>query len=550
VTEDPEHLEQEPESRFVPEPDDVPEPEDLDREQPAGWLWLAYLFFAPRIFFRHFVAPPANILTVLAAWIWGMSGAIDRIAMRTATSPESVYIVTRQWSSYWIAMLILGAIAGVLHYVIGGWWYRVRLVWSGAQDVDHALARRMYLFSAQIIALPVLLMTLTESVRFANPVEAFHAETGREMAVLGLMGIALPCWSSWISFAGANALLTLRRGRALFWLLILPCAFYALVAGLLIVMLAEVWTLKPAIDRPKTLESPLLTFKYPANWRLTESIRDDLAEAFLDTDTGSFMRLTVYRTTRSIEEELQVTLTRYTEDADDFRQTGTLFSWGKYSGEGRTFTVLYEGTPYTLRIFIHPLNDLVYFETQELFYVGEQRTLAPGYELIRQTARADDAGPLAPPDIAHPLLFKGENLRFSLPANWNAEAGDESLDPDIGITVTCAHDARAFFYIYTTDNTPAEELEATLANYKTDLLSPTEDCRFEPWPGFQGASCVTHFQDAGVPYRLRAWVTPLSEGRCLEGIFIYPPQGETMLTPGFDLILSTLIADGLIHGDH
>jgi hypothetical protein len=53
-------------------------------------------------------------------------------------------------------VLVLGIIAGLMYYAIGGWWYRLRLRWCGADDTQASLARRVLMFSGQVIAVPTI----------------------------------------------------------------------------------------------------------------------------------------------------------------------------------------------------------------------------------------------------------------------------------------------------------------------------------------------------------------------------------------------------------
>jgi len=198
-------------------------PLDDEREStPLRALWILYLFFKPRTFFRYFATESNPTLTAVCAWFFGMSGVINRIGVRETQGREVPF------DDNWVLRLLFiagtGIVSGAIFFGLGGWWYRVRLGWAGALRADHMLARRVYLFASQIIAVPIQLGTALETIFHDSPAAANMAEG----SVWWLLILICPFWACLVSTVGVWTLFEVRRGAAAVWFLILPWAIYLL----------------------------------------------------------------------------------------------------------------------------------------------------------------------------------------------------------------------------------------------------------------------------------------------------------------------------------
>ena len=122
--------------------------------QPAhSPLWprhLIDLFFRPRRYFSGQLALGKTIYVVFVTWCYGISSNIERIDSshlraemgRPRPGWEQIGpMITESWLAFWVLVLVVGAISGLILWWVGGWWYRVRLQWSGAHEPDKRLVQ-------------------------------------------------------------------------------------------------------------------------------------------------------------------------------------------------------------------------------------------------------------------------------------------------------------------------------------------------------------------------------------------------------------------------
>jgi hypothetical protein len=364
-----------PELRLAP-----PEPST----KPLAVLWLVYLFFRPRMFFQNFVIESAPGLTALCAWIYGVSGALDWIESRLM--PEIAPGLGDSWRAYWTLALVLGVVQGAFFFAIGGWWYRVRLEWSGASNPDRALARRVYLFASQVLAIPWIAMTACDTATYDNPGAAVAAAGGWWAAV----AIVFPVWSCWNSYVGVRTAFVVRRGAARLWFFILPCAFYAVfVIGVAAVLIVGLLPGPADVEHPQLHESAGLRFSYPGNWFVDDFAEDYDPDASVTVEpfSDAYARILVYESEKPPQEELEATLADFCGSFDLCREEETLANWGTYEGFGRAVASELGGTRYRLRVFVGELPDGRLLETHECYAAELADDVVPGFGLIRATCR-------------------------------------------------------------------------------------------------------------------------------------------------------------------
>ena len=108
------------------------------------------------------------------------------------------------WDRYWLFCVILGAVSGLLYFAVGGWWYRVRLKWSGANQPDPGLARRVYLFASQVHAIPALIYTVWETGHYESPAAAWEGDDWGGVALIVFL-----FWSVYASYRGVRTVFTI-----------------------------------------------------------------------------------------------------------------------------------------------------------------------------------------------------------------------------------------------------------------------------------------------------------------------------------------------------
>jgi hypothetical protein len=216
-----------------------PPPPDTPAPAPLSWADLPDLFVRPTRFF-HSVRLDQGAGWLLAAVLVGISGAIGRIDQRLIAAEldgggggsgilES--IMMESWTAYWLGVVVAGAVGAVVIWFLGGWWYNVRLRWSGADDHDRRQGRLVYTLSGLVSAIPSLAYSLGTTLVFPDYRAAWESEELWSTAL-----VVFPFWAAFVSYRGVRSRFPVRPGGARFWFLIMPVLAYAIIFGIISVL--------------------------------------------------------------------------------------------------------------------------------------------------------------------------------------------------------------------------------------------------------------------------------------------------------------------------
>lgn len=207
---------------------------------------LVDLFWYPRRFFAGQVALKRTPYAVFVGWVYGASAAIGRLnenllraelgAPRPGWDRMGPYL-SGDWPSFWLYVALAGAASGAFLWWLGGWWFSLRLRWSGATRPDSQLARSVMAYSAFVHAAPALAAALLSMAFYASYAEAYQASLSYNLVL-----IVFPFWSVAVSYTGARTVFGLGGWRVRLWFLILPLAAYVIGLGLLTAVTSWVMT--------------------------------------------------------------------------------------------------------------------------------------------------------------------------------------------------------------------------------------------------------------------------------------------------------------------
>lgn len=202
------------------------------------------LFFHPSEFFGGQLALGKTPYLLFVAWCYGASQVADRIDQsliraelgrpRPGWEDIAPYVV-ESWLGFWALLGVMGSVSAAVIWVLGGWWFAVRLRWSGNPSPDRHLARLVMVYSAFVQTGPFLLAYVAYTFFYASYAEAFASD---ELYSASLM--VFPFWSIFTSYAGARAVFGVEGWRARLWFLVLPLVFYILAFGLIAALFAFV----------------------------------------------------------------------------------------------------------------------------------------------------------------------------------------------------------------------------------------------------------------------------------------------------------------------
>lgn len=183
------------------------------------------LLLRPERFLRALVRFRPDAKPLLLIWIVGVSASLANLSSRiTVMNTMGLEIPTffTQWVKVWPLVIAGGLVAGPVAWIFHGWWYRVRLRFSGAppDQISHNAARLVWLYATAVWAVPAVAVDL-----MATPLHT-DLQAAITKDFFGLTVLAMCCWACYVSYRGAVSCFPVKRGPARWWFLILPLAVY------------------------------------------------------------------------------------------------------------------------------------------------------------------------------------------------------------------------------------------------------------------------------------------------------------------------------------
>lgn len=238
------------------------------------------LFFSPRSFFNKTIVEGKSHFLKLVTAIVGIAAVMaqveEQVFKMQAGKQSAITYILETWWAYWAFCIGLGVVSSILIWYFGGWWYRKRLIFSGAELPDPFKARYIYIYASFIHSAPSVLVSLIFTALYSNYLESYVKDTYLGIAVLVFVFISLIT-----SYIGARTVFALSKWKARLWLIILPAIYYLLLMGALGFLLAKVNThqyksteVVPG-HRVITSVDNRFTVKLPANWTLLKNLNNE-----------------------------------------------------------------------------------------------------------------------------------------------------------------------------------------------------------------------------------------------------------------------------------
>ena len=221
----------------------APLPTPSSTVSPLASSSLRQLFLQPRKFFADVTPLSRRLELMVVVYLIGITGALDRLEdeMLRASLKEGgltgdgfLASLHQAWLPYWGVVLSVAVLIGAVHWLISGWFYGSRLVWSGARDMDPALARRVWAYSNLPESIPLVLLAVSHTLLYSSHRAAWAGDEW----IAGTVALVAVVWSCWTGYVGATTVFPVRRVRAVFWLLIAPLVTYSIIIGAASMILA------------------------------------------------------------------------------------------------------------------------------------------------------------------------------------------------------------------------------------------------------------------------------------------------------------------------
>lgn len=354
------------------------------------------LFFRPKAYFEAIASPKKRGWLFLFALTYGVAWAISRGDADAVNGiPDSM-----SWAEHWL-YIIPGGLGGmVITYFLGGAWYRFRLGMCGAAQEDKNLVRLVYLSSAQIVALPMIVIEIIQTLRFASPAAA-AALPARESIGFLASTVLIQLWSYGVSYVGVRTVFKVRKLCAAAWFLVLPIVFLLIILGGLYFLanISDSREFAPGenvpsfpkadISDPREFADLGMTFSYPGNWGVIESSLSPgvLAKVEIEGKGGAYVLLQRIETADSAESYSAKWLESMKQALSLAAEPKAFDAWGALEGVGLRFEDRSQDTPSEFRLFVAPVAAGQILMICETFPAAGKGRLEPGFKLIRKTFR-------------------------------------------------------------------------------------------------------------------------------------------------------------------
>lgn len=192
------------------------------------------LFVRPRKFFSREEIYDVRGVHIVLAWLVGMSATADQIDKKLLGAQVSgkvnkvAELAADSWVQYWGVLAAFGIVGGFFAWYAGGWWFRKRLEFSGASNVDPNRARKAYVYQSLVYDAPALCVAGVQTLLFPSYLLAWQSDETWS-ALVAVSFYAISCWTGYVA---ATTSFPISGWRAALWFLVLPVGFFLLAFGL------------------------------------------------------------------------------------------------------------------------------------------------------------------------------------------------------------------------------------------------------------------------------------------------------------------------------
>jgi len=146
-------------------------------------IWID-LFFNPIAYLRkNWIIESDKMMTIFILILAGTSNAIDDIMWKVVNYNILENIIAEisdkalfSWWIYWLYVIINSSIKGLVIWVIGGWWFNIRLGFSGDNKSDIKKCRSIVVYLNMIKSLPVFMLIIISTIFFQDIYSTYSNE--------------------------------------------------------------------------------------------------------------------------------------------------------------------------------------------------------------------------------------------------------------------------------------------------------------------------------------------------------------------------------------
>lgn len=203
-------------------------------------FWLKLIFF-PKEYFRENYKEKEKPYFWFTITVFGLSNAIDRIDNQfvkhdLAGRFEKIEFLNN-WVAYWVLASVSALVTSYLIYLVGGWFYNLRVEWAkGKANIDSS--RFLYLYTSFIPSIVYVISTFSQTITRDKPYIVGEDENYSQLFLSFIM-IIITFYSVYISYCGVCIITNPDKWKARFWFLFLPIFVYSLAIFTLFALIAS-----------------------------------------------------------------------------------------------------------------------------------------------------------------------------------------------------------------------------------------------------------------------------------------------------------------------
>ena len=167
------------------------------------------------------------IFIAAIAWCCGIGGVTLKITQDYTSAMMGISVfqgnlyAIQDWKFFWFITSIAGLILGIILYWIGGWWYNLRIRWSGDKNIDKRMGRKVFICNVLIKELPIVIVVTICTFVFKN-----YAETLAKLITMLMLFTIFDILSIANSYRNVISLFKVNRSTAAIFFLIPQLLFY------------------------------------------------------------------------------------------------------------------------------------------------------------------------------------------------------------------------------------------------------------------------------------------------------------------------------------
>lgn len=356
--------------------------------QIPNWLIRSLLlFFSPRRFFTEYDAEMTRLERTGFIWFIGFSN----VAVGMATVPLEMYddVIARiNWPVYFAWTFINAFVNGHLYYYVCSWWYCVRISASGGGNYDRRRARVIFLFTTLASSIPLLMLELYMCSYFDSPGEMrlSFGKVGSGLAAnFFLVSFIIEFWAVTLSYRALRAVFDIKPGVTLFWFLLLPVAYYAVVDFTNFGVQNLLSFAEPDVVHAKTIDRPAFSLTHPGNWRVLTEDADYNPDKHFRIKAGvadATIEFLIIPGRVALEKSVDASVENLRGKIKNIQTIGDASQWGNYHGYGKRLQGRIAVFDYQILVFAAQDrgNAFVVIEFKQL---SSAEKVEPGFVLIR-----------------------------------------------------------------------------------------------------------------------------------------------------------------------